>query len=143
MTYEGLQGNIRDLELPVIETFENIYADRDYTIRLEIGEFNSICPKTGLPDFGTMVIEYVPDRLCAETRSLKLYVTAFRNIGIFQENAANRVLDDFVKHVEPRRAVLTARFNTRGGIASVIHAEYPPPGDSKTTGTAGGVRKAP
>lgn len=126
MEYEGLQENIRDLELPSIETFENIYADRDYTISLEIEEFNSICPRTGLPDFGVMVLEYVPDRLCAELKSLKLYITEFRNIGIFQENAANRILDDFVRTVKPRSAVLTANFNARGGISTTVTVSYPP-----------------
>lgn len=125
--YEGLQDGIRGLELPAIETFENIYADRDYTIRLEIDEFNSICPKTGLPDFATLVLEYVPDQACAEMKSLKRYMTSYRNIGIFQENAANRILDDFVRHVRPRRAVLTGTFNARGGIGTVVRVEYPYP----------------
>lgn len=128
MEYESLQNFVRDLDLPSIETFENIYADRDYTITLEITEFNSICPKTGLPDFATLKMEYIPDHLCAEMKSLKLYITAYRDIGIFQENATNRILDDFVKDVQPRSAVLTGRFNARGGIGTIVRAEYPYPG---------------
>jgi 7-cyano-7-deazaguanine reductase len=125
MSYEELQGRIRGLELPSIETFENIYADREYAVRLEIDEFNSICPKTGLPDFASFVLEYVPGSRLAEMKSLKLYVTAYRNIGIFQENAANRFLDDFVRDVRPRRAVLTATFNARGGMRTVVTARFP------------------
>ena len=125
MDYENIQQHIRDLKLPDIETFENIYAERDYHIRLEIEEFNSICPKTGLPDFATVHIDYVPDRRCAEMKSLKLYITAYRNVGIFQENAANRILDDFVKHVRPRSAKVTGIFNARGGIGTRVEAQFP------------------
>ena len=125
MEYEGLQDQVRELELPAIETFQNIYPERDYQIHFEIPEFTSICPRTGLPDFGGLVIDYVPDRLCAEMKSLKLYINAFRNIGIFQENAVNRILDDFVKHVRPRSATLTGTFNPRGGMTTVVTARYP------------------
>ena len=127
MEHESLQNFVRDLDLPSIDTFENIYADRNYMICLEITEFNSICPKTGLPDFATLTLEYVPDQRCAEMKSLKLYITAYRNVGIFQENATNRILDDFVKYVQPRSAVLTGRFNARGGIGTIVRVEYPYP----------------
>ena len=123
--YENLQEGIRELELPPIECFRNIYADRDYRVRLEIQEFNSICPKTGLPDFGTIDVEYVPDELLAEMKSLKLYITAFRNVGIFQENVVNRLLDDFVSFVKPRSVTITGTFRARGGIATVVRASRP------------------
>jgi 7-cyano-7-deazaguanine reductase len=121
--YDDLQGGIRSHKLPEIDTFANIYSDRDYTVELEILEFNSICPKTGLPDFGEIRIEYVPDKLCAETKSLKLYITAFRDLGIFQENAVNRVLDDFVRQVRPRTVTITGDFNPRGGIGTTVTAQ--------------------
>ena len=125
MDYEDLQNNIRELELPAIETFENIYSDRDYTVELEMPEFNSICPKSGLPDFATLFLEYVPDKVCAELKSMKLYINAYRNLGIFQENVVNRILDDFVKYVQPRSATVTGTFNPRGGISTVVTARFP------------------
>ncbi len=125
MEYEGLQEHIRELRLPEIETWENQYPDRDYRIRIEIPEFTCICPKTGLPDFASLTLEYVPDRRCVELKSLKLYVHAFRQVGIFHEHAANRVLDDFVKAVGPRFAELTGVFNARGGIATTVSVRYP------------------
>lgn len=126
MEYEGLQGHIRNLELPEIETWENQYADRDYRIRIELPEFTCICPKTGLPDFATLTLEYVPDRLCVELKSFKLYIVAYRNVGIFHEHAANKVLDDFVRAVHPRSADLTGVFNARGGISTTVTVRYPP-----------------
>jgi 7-cyano-7-deazaguanine reductase len=123
--YEGLQEDVRSWKLPAIETWSNLYADRDYEIRIEIPEFNCICPKTGLPDFATLTIDYVPDRDCVELKSLKLYVTNFRNLGIFHELAVNRILDDFVRAVRPRRARLEGVFNARGGIATTVRAAWP------------------
>jgi len=125
MEYEGLQEGIRDLKLPEIETWENQYPDRDYRIRIEIPEFTCICPKTGLPDFATLTIEYTPDRRCVELKSLKLYLVAYRSVGIFHEHAANKVLDDFVRAVAPRKADLTGVFNARGGIATTVSVRYP------------------
>ena len=125
MEYEGLQGHIRDLRLPDIEAWENQYPDRDYRIKIEVPEFTCICPKTGLPDFATLTLEYIPDRLCVELKSLKLYMHAFRGVGIFHEHAANRILDDFVKAVRPRSAELTGVFNARGGIATTVAVKYP------------------
>ncbi|MBN1422074.1 MAG: NADPH-dependent 7-cyano-7-deazaguanine reductase QueF [Planctomycetes bacterium] len=122
--YAGLQERVRDIDLPPIETVENKYADRDYTVRLEAPEFNSVCPKTGLPDFATIRIEYVPDRRLAEMKSFKLYITAYRDVGIFQEHAANRILDDFVRAVAPREASLEAFFHPRGGIHTSIRCAY-------------------
>jgi len=125
MEYDGLQEHIRDLPLPEIETWENKYPDRDYWIRIEIPEYTCICPKTGLPDFATITLEYIPDRACVELKSLKLYIHAFRAVGIFHEHATNRILDDFVRAVGPRRLVVTGVFNARGGIATTVKASYP------------------
>ncbi len=123
--YESLQNEIREFDLPEIECIENVYSDRDYQVRLDIPEFNSICPKTGLPDFGTIIIDYVPDQLLSEMKSLKLYMTAFRNLGIFQENAVNRICDDFVKYVSPRSVKVTGEFNARGGMGTYVEVSWP------------------
>ncbi len=128
MEYEGLQDHIRDLRLPEIETWENQYPDRDYTIRIEVPEFTCICPKTGLPDFATLTLEYVPDLRCVELKSLKYYIASYRGVGIFHEHVANKVLDDFVRAVRPRRAELTGVFNARGGIATTVSVRYPQSG---------------
>jgi 7-cyano-7-deazaguanine reductase len=128
MEYEGLQDHIRDLPLPEIESWENQYPDRDYKIRIEVPEFTCICPKTGLPDFATLTFEYTPDRRCVELKSLKLYLVAYRSVGIFHEHAVNRILDDLVRAVAPRSAELTGVFNARGGIATTVTAAYPRPG---------------
>lgn len=122
--YEGKQDHIRDLKTPEIETFRNIYNDRDYRIQLEIPEFTAICPKTGLPDFGTVSINYTPDRCCLELKSLKEYFLFFRNVGIFHENVVNRALDDLVRSCEPRWMRLYAIYNVRGGIQTRVAATY-------------------
>ena len=122
--YEGLQSDVRRLELPTLEVWTNEYPDRDYTVRIEIPEFSCICPKTGLPDFATLTIEYVPDRHCVELKSLKYYITAFRDLGIFHEHVVNRVLDDFVREVKPRSARLEGIFNARGGIATTVESRW-------------------
>lgn len=109
--------------LPKLETWPNQYA-RDYEIKIEIPEYTSICPKTGLPDFGTVTIRYVPDKLCLELKSLKYYLLAYRNLGIFYENAINRILEDVVRACSPKRAEVTGVFNTRGGMRSTITAVY-------------------
>jgi 7-cyano-7-deazaguanine reductase len=111
-------------KLPALETWPNQYR-RDYEIRTEIPEYTSICPKTKLPDFGTVVIAYVPDELCIELKSLKNYILGYRNMGIFYENAINRILDDIVAACRPRKATVTGTFNTRGGMSSTITARYP------------------
>ena len=108
----------------ILETFPNQFPDRDYTIEINCPEFTSVCPKTGQPDFGTMVFRYVPDQLCIELKSLKLYLQRFRNEGIFYEHVTNTILDDFVATVSPRRLTLTASFTPRGGISSVIEVGY-------------------
>jgi 7-cyano-7-deazaguanine reductase len=109
--------------LPEIETWPNQY--KGYEIAIEIPEYTAICPKTGLPDFGTIRIRYMPDRACLELKSLKLYIHAYRNLGIFYENAVNRILQDVVAACRPVRAVVTGEFTARGGLRSVIEAKYP------------------
>jgi len=108
----------------VLETFENGYPGRDYTIRIVCPEFTSVCPRTGQPDFGTLSISYVPARLCVELKSLKLYLQQFRNEGIFYENATNRILDDLVAVLRPRRMTLEASFTPRGGISTTVTATF-------------------
>lgn len=110
-------------KLPPIETFPNQFPD--YEIKIEFPEFTSVCPKTNLPDFGTIVIRYVPKARCLELKSLKMYMLAYRNLGIFYENAVNRILEDIVKACRPVRAVVLGEFNPRGGIKSVVEAHYP------------------
>lgn len=107
-----------------LETFENQFPGRDYTIEIRCPEFTSVCPKTGQPDFGTLTFIYTPDRKCVELKSLKLYLQQFRNEGIFYENATNQILDDFVAMIEPRRVVLMAEFSARGGITTTVTASY-------------------
>src|SRR6185369_16505761 len=99
----------------VLETFANQFPNREYTIEIVCPEFTSVCPKTGQPDFGTLTISYVPELRCVELKSLKLYLQQFRNEGIFYEHATNRILDDLVATVEPRRMTLKSAFTPRGG----------------------------
>ncbi|MBM3250421.1 MAG: NADPH-dependent 7-cyano-7-deazaguanine reductase QueF [Candidatus Omnitrophica bacterium] len=123
-SYEGLQKNVRKLKTPQIEVWENRYPDKAYDIVIDIPEFTCICPKTGLPDFATIKIEYSPLKYCIELKSLKMYTIFFRNIGIFHEHLANKVLEDFVKACKPRRVKITTVFNPRGGITTTVIREY-------------------
>ena len=107
-----------------LEVFENSFPNRDYTIEIRCPEFTSVCPKTGQPDFGVLVFRYVPDKLCVELKSLKLYLQRFRNEGIFYENVTNCILDDFVAVAQPRSAMLESHWGARGGISSVITVNY-------------------
>ncbi len=107
-----------------LETFANPQQGRDYTIRMEIPEFTCLCPKTGQPDFATLTLEYVPDRLCIELKSLKLYIWSFRDQGAFHEAVTNQILNDLVKACEPRFMRLTAEFNVRGGIYTTVTAQH-------------------
>jgi 7-cyano-7-deazaguanine reductase len=111
-------------KLKLLETFENKYTERDYNIVHTAPEFTSVCPKTGQPDFGTIIIEYIPDKFCIELKSLKLYLQSYRNDGIFYETVTNKILDDLVKVCKPRYMLVTAEFKVRGGISSIIEAEY-------------------
>jgi 7-cyano-7-deazaguanine reductase len=107
-----------------LETFPNRHPHRDYTVEHTCPEFTSVCPKTGQPDFGTIRVSYVPDRLCVELKSLKLYVHHFRDRGIFYEDVVNVILDDLVKAIKPRRLTVQGDFHVRGGISSVVTATY-------------------
>jgi len=115
--------------LPGIETFRNQFPD--YEITVEIPEFTSVCPKTGLPDFGMVRIRYTPDKKVLELKSLKEYILAYRNLGIFYENVVNRILEDIVKACRPKSAAVTGEFNPRGGLRSVVEACYPRAGSRR------------
>lgn len=110
-------------ELPAIECWPNQYAG--YQINITIPEYTAVCPKTGLPDFGTIIIEYEPDKLCLELKSLKNYINSYRTLGIFYENAVNRILRDLVDACQPKWALVRGEFNVRGGMKSVIEARHP------------------
>ena len=109
-------------KLPKIETWPNQYAD--YEIIIRVSEFTSVCPKTGLPDFGHLTLRYLPDKKCLELKSLKMYLLAYRNLGIFYENVVNRVLRDVIAASEPVRASVTGNFTSRGGLQSSILASW-------------------
>jgi 7-cyano-7-deazaguanine reductase len=108
-----------------LETFRNPAPRRNYQIHFETDDFTSVCPVTGQPDFARVDIDYVPDRLCVESKSLKFYLASYRNEQAFNEAVTNRILDDFVKACAPREAVITAQFSARGGVALTVRAEYP------------------
>jgi 7-cyano-7-deazaguanine reductase len=112
-----------DTPLPKLECFKNQFEN--YEITISIPEYTSLCPRTGIPDFGTITIRYIPDQWCVELKSLKMYILAYRNLGVFYENAVNRILRDFVKASEPIQAIVTGEFNVRGGMRSIIVASYP------------------
>ncbi len=116
-----LQGN--EL-LAMVETFPNQFPNREYEIEITCPEFTAVCPKTGQPDFGTIVIEYVPATTCLELKSLKLYLFSFRDRGIFYEHVVNTILDDLVTSCQPKRMKVTGRFNARGGITSRVTAVH-------------------
>ena len=108
-----------------LETFPNPRPGRDYTIAFECPEFTCLCPKTGQPDFATITIRYVPETLCVELKSLKLYLWSFRDEGHFHEDVTNRILDDLVALLAPRRMTVIGDFKVRGGIHTVVTAEHP------------------
>jgi 7-cyano-7-deazaguanine reductase len=110
-----------------LETFPNPQPERDYTIRIRVPEFTCLCPKTGQPDFATLYLDYVPDRLCVELKSLKLYVWSFREEGHFHEDVSNRMLSDLVAATRPRFMRLRAEFNVRGGIYTDVVVEHRQP----------------
>ena len=111
--------------LPEIETWPNQY--RDYEIEIVMPEFTSVCPKTELPDFGRLTLRYVPDRSCLELKSYKMYLLAYRDLGIFQENVVNRVLEDVVRAANPVTATVTGDFSPRGGLSTVVTATWSRP----------------
>lgn len=108
-----------------IDSFPNQFPGRDYEIEFVAAEFTSVCPMTGLPDFGTIIVTYTPGERCIELRSFKYYLTKFRNQGIFYENVVNQILDDIVAAVAPSFLTVTGDFNTRGGISARVTASYP------------------
>ncbi|HMO35520.1 MAG TPA: preQ(1) synthase [Gemmatales bacterium] len=108
----------------LLECFPNQYPQRDYLVTIRCPEFTTVCPKTGQPDFGTLTFQYVPDQWIIELKSLKMYLQAYRNVGIFYEVVVNRILDDFVEKVQPRKLTLVGEFTPRGGISSVLTVEY-------------------
>jgi 7-cyano-7-deazaguanine reductase len=111
-----------------LETFPSPHPDRDYTVRIRIPEFTCLCPKTGQPDFATLHLDYIPDRLCVELKSLKLYVWSFRDTGAFHEDVTNRIVDDLVAATQPRWLRLRAEFNVRGGLYTDVVVEHRQPG---------------
>ncbi|MEO0102542.1 MAG: preQ(1) synthase [candidate division WOR-3 bacterium] len=121
-TEEHARAGLKE-KLPTIETFPSQFED--YEITIEIPEYTSICPRTGLPDFGKITIRYIPNKRCVELRSLKYYILGYRNLGIFYENAVNRILKDFVRACRPKWCQVHGEFNIRGGMRSIIEAEYP------------------
>lgn len=123
-SYEDLQENIRDLKTPDIEVWENKYPDKTYTVSLEIPEFTCICPKTGLPDFAVIKLEYIPNQWCLELKSFKLYLVSYRNVGIFHEHLVNKLMEDIVRACKPRSAKLEVIMNPRGGIGTTVVTEY-------------------
>jgi 7-cyano-7-deazaguanine reductase len=108
-----------------LETFPNPAPERNYRIYFETDDFTSVCPVTGQPDFARIDIDYVPDHLCIESKSLKFYLASYRNERSFNEAVTNRILDDFVKACAPREVIVVAQFSARGGIALTVRAEYP------------------
>jgi 7-cyano-7-deazaguanine reductase len=121
---ESLRGSINMDKKPELELFDNPNPHRDYWITIRCPEFTSVCPRTGQPDFGEITIEYCPDKLCIELKSLKLYMQSYRNKGIFYEALTNDILDDLSGSCKPRQMKVTSRFTPRGGITTEVIAEY-------------------
>jgi 7-cyano-7-deazaguanine reductase len=117
----------------LLETFANQFPERDYSIEIRCPEFTSLCPKTGQPDFGVLTFTYTPEAKCVELKSLKLYLQQFRNEGIFYEHVTNRILDDLVATLQPRRMTLVAAFTARGGITTSVTATYEAPNRAAST----------
>ena len=123
-SYEGRQKDVRALGMPDIEVWENQYSDRDYVVDLTIPEFTCICPKTALPDFALIKVSYKPAKVCLELKSLKLYLVKYRNVGIFHEHLVNKLIDDLAKACNPRWMRVEVIMNPRGGISTIVTAEY-------------------
>lgn len=117
-----LAGKGLNEKLPAMEVFPNLF--KNYKITIRVPEYTSVCPMTGLPDFGAVTIEYIPGKLCVELKSFKYYILAYRNLGIFYENAINRILNDFVAVTNPKWACVRGEFAPRGGISTIVEAEY-------------------
>ena len=113
------EPNYKDLEI-----VNNEYSDREYNIDVSVPEFNCVCPKTGLPDFANIIIQYVPDKYIVELKSLKLYMVKFRNVGIFHEHVTNRILDDIVKVASPKKIKIVGDFHPRGGVKTSVTVQW-------------------
>ena len=122
--YKGLQENIRKIKFPGIDTWLNKYPDKEYVVKFDTPEFTCICPKTGLPDFAHIFVEYTPGKNCIELKSFKEYLVSYRDLGVFHEHAVNRILEDMVKACRPKRMKVRGIFNVRGGITTAVEAEY-------------------
>jgi len=123
-SYEDLQKDIRKLKTPEIEVWENKHADREYTVYLNTSECTCICPKTGLPDFATINVSYIPSKYCIELKSFKMYIHSFRDVGIFHEHLVNIILDDIVGACMPKWVKVEGIVAVRGGIQTTVVAEY-------------------
>jgi 7-cyano-7-deazaguanine reductase len=119
-----LETTTKKISTDFLEVFPNAYPNRDYTISHVNPEFTSVCPKTGLPDFGTITVNYVPDKICVELKALKMYYLQYRNYGAFYESVINMILDDLVKVCKPRSMEVIGEFSTRGGLNSTVIATY-------------------
>lgn len=117
--------NPKQIQNPNIEVINNRNSKRDYVVNIEFPEFTCVCPRTGLPDFATIRIEYVPDKLIVELKSLKLYFISYRNVGTFHEDVVNKILDDLAAACKPRQMKVVGEFNVRGGIKTTVSAQYP------------------
>ena len=115
---------LQETQFSAIETFDNRYPDRNYIISISVPEFTSVCPMTGLPDFGTITVDYVADKQCIELKAFKYYMLSYRNCGIFYENVVNKILDDIVATCNPRYIEVVGEFTARGGISSTITATW-------------------
>ena len=124
-SYDGRQGHIPKLKTPTIESWEFQYPGSDSVLEIQIPEFTCICPKTGLPDFATLTLAYVPEKLCLELKSLKEYINFYRDLGIFHEHVVNKVLDDCVRACSPKSMEVRGVFNPRGGIQTTATARFP------------------
>ncbi len=127
LNYEVEKSKLNDSNhfRELLEVFENPSPTRNFTIQHHCPEFTSVCPKTGQPDYGTIIFTYVPDKICVELKSLKMYLQRFRNEGIFYEAVTNRIMDDFLAVVKPRQATVESRWTPRGGLNSNIIVQYP------------------
>lgn len=123
-SYEELQNHIREMDMPAIEVWDNKYADRKYSIQLNIPECTCICPKTGLPDFVVLNVEYCPDKTCIELKSFKMYIIAYRDVGIFHEHLVNRIMDDIVRACQPHWIKVEGIVSPRGGIQTTVVAQW-------------------
>lgn len=122
--YENLQSNIKNIDLGPIDVVDFAYSGTDTLIRIQTDEFTSVCPKTGLPDFARIEVNYMPDKKLIELKSFKLYLYKYRNLGIFQENAVNKILSDIVKYAQPKFCLVRGTFNIRGGLGTTITVRY-------------------